>query len=83
MLHHIAEGCNKMWVEKSRKDVHLKGQSHEIFCTRFFFINQFILVPLEMSMGRFYFFLLFHRVITLLKQLPGTLETGESLLILP
>ena len=43
-----------------------------------FFINQFILVPLEMSMGRF-IFLLFHRVIALLKRLPGTLETGESL----
>ena len=29
-------------------------------------------------MGRF-IFLLFHRVIALLKQLPSTLETGESL----
>jgi len=36
-----------------------------------FFINQFILVPLEMSMGRFIFFLLFHRVNALLKRLPG------------
>ena len=32
-----------------------------------------------MSMGRF-IFLLFHRVMALLKQLPGTLETGELLL---
>ena len=57
----------------------LKGQSRKIFCTRFF-INQFILVPLEMSMGRFIFFI-FYRVIALLKWLPGTLETGESQLL--
>ena len=34
---------------------YLKGQSQEIFCS-IFFINQFILVPLEMSKGRFNFF---------------------------
>ena len=35
-----------------------------------FFINQIPLVPLEMSKGRFDFFLLFHGVIGLLKTTP-------------
>ena len=33
--------------------------------------------PIRDVHGPFYFFLLFHRVIALLKQLPGTLETRE------
>ena len=58
--------------------IYLKGTVSRDFLYPVFFINQFILVPLEMSMGRFIFFLIFHRVIALLKRLPGTLETGES-----
>ena len=62
-------------IQTLNLDLWLKGQSHKIFCT-WFFINQFILVPLEMSMDRF-IFMLFHRVIALLKRFPGTFDTGE------
>ena len=36
--------------------VGLKGQSHEICCTQYFFTNQLILVPSEMYLGCFHFF---------------------------
>ena len=56
----------------------LKGQSYEIFAPSF--IHQSVHSgPIRDVHGPFYFFLLFHRVIALLKRLPGTLETGESL----
>ena len=51
--------------------------------TRFFapsfFINRLILVPLEMSCGRFKFVVFSSIVIGLLKRLPGAMETGELL----
>ena len=47
-----------------------KGTVSRDFLYPVFFINQFILVPLEMSMDRFYFLLLFHRVIALFKTTP-------------
>ena len=54
---------------------------------RFFapsFINQLVhSCPIRDVHGPFYFFLLFHSVIALLKRLPCTLETGELLLFLP
>jgi len=53
----------------------LKGQSHEIFYTQFF--HQSVHSgPIRDVHGLFYYFLLFHRVIALLKQLPVTLDTG-------
>ena len=37
----------KKFFARTERD--LKGQSHEIFCIRFFFTIQLLLVPLEMS----------------------------------
>ena len=55
----------------------LKGQPHEIFAPSFF--HQSVHSgPIRDVHGPFYFVLLFHRVIALLKWLPGTLEIGES-----
>ena len=54
----------------------LKGLSHEIFCIQFF--HQSVHSgPIRVFHGPFYIVLFFLRVIALLKQLPGTLETGE------
>jgi len=53
-----------------------KGTVSWDFFAQLFFFYQFILVPIEMSLGCFSF-LRFHLVIALLKWLPGTLETGE------
>ena len=54
----------------------LKGTVSRDFFAPVFFLNQLILVLLEMSKGRFDFKQIF-TVVVLLKQLPGTLETGE------
>ena len=54
----------------------LKGTVSRDFLHQVFFINQFILVPLEMSMGCF-IFLLFHRVIALLTHSPVLWKPGS------
>ena len=54
----------------------LKGQSHEIFCTQFFSSISSFWSHLR-CLWAILFILLFHRVIALLKKLPGTLATGE------
>ena len=51
----------------------LKGQSHKIFCTRFF-INQFILIPLEMSLDHFWIFFVFWLSYNRFKMTPQCLE---------
>ena len=56
-----------------------KGTVSRDFLYPVYFINQFILVPLEMARGCF-IFVCFFIVNALLKGLPGTLKTGESLL---
>ena len=65
----IPDGLDNFRWDKHVLLVYYQGTSKRDSLTRFFapsfFINQFILVPLEMSMGRL--FLLFHRVIALLK----------------
>ena len=54
----------------------LKGQSHEIFCTRFF-PQTAPPGPIRDVLGPFRFFLLLGWVISILKWLPGVLWTGE------
>ena len=56
----------------------LKGQSHEIFCTRFFLQSVHSGPIRDVHWPFFYVFCMpFHRVIALLKWLPCTLETEE------
>ena len=55
----------------------LKGQSHEIFCFQFFHQTA-PPGPIRDVLGLIRFLVIFHKVIGLLKQVPGTLATGES-----